>query len=97
MGRRRVKTEHLQQHQRHDCKEKVIKGRSSTSKMVNDGKECVTPPASVPEVEDDVESFDNIAADLPDEEEANDNFEDERHDNQEVEALINSMTVDEID
>jgi len=56
MGRRRVKTEHLQQHQRHDCRERVIKGRSSASKMVNDGEECVTPPASVPEVEDSVEN-----------------------------------------
>ena len=56
MGRRRVKKEHLQQHQRHDCRERVIKGRSSASKMVNDGEECVTPPASVPEVEDDVEN-----------------------------------------
>lgn len=53
MGRRRVKTEHLQQHQRQDCKENVIKGRSS--KIVKDGEECVTPPqGSVSVVEDSV-------------------------------------------
>ena len=58
MGRRRVKKEYLPQHHRQDCKEKVIKGRSSASKMVmvKDDEECFTPQAPVPVVKDSVEN-----------------------------------------
>ena len=56
MGRRRVETKLLDQHQRQECKERVIKGRSSASKMVTDGEECGTPQGSVSVVQDGVEN-----------------------------------------